>query len=307
LTGDIDFTLGNLQVETEDGHLTASLSLGNGLTLLGSKLVGNREGMLELIFENPRLQYEAVPPGVAELAGGDSDIDHIGASLKIQLKNLPRDTFLTATFAKELGEIIQNSEGKLDLLAQSMEQPVRILEEDVAFLVEVGKNSITNDDLGDAEVTLEVSRSWYESKLAEGKAIFIAKFDDQGNPLTPPQEVTDQCVITREGLAVACRSWFTGAKGGLSGMALMAIELPKVPGPVAELAPLAQSLVRVFHFDATQGEWLIFDPRPAMREANTLEGLLAGQTYWIRISGEQQIILNGQARVLTDGWNVLAW
>jgi hypothetical protein len=308
LTGDIDFTLGNLQVQTDAaGHLTATLRLGEGLSLIESKLVGNAAGMLELIFVNPRLRYEVTPQGVADLAGGDPGISHIGASLDIDLKRLPGNTSLTATFAKELEHLIQDPQFKLELLADSLDQPVRILEEDVAFLVEVGKQNITNDDLGDTRVTLEVSRAWYESKRAEGKAIFIAKFDDQGEPLTPPEEVTDQCQVIGDGSVMACQSRFTGAKGGLSGMALLAIALPKTPGPAADLLPLGDSLVRAFHFDTIRQEWLIYDPRRGFEEANTLESLTPGASYWINVAGARELTLNGQERDLKDGWNVLTW
>ena len=85
--------------------------------------------------------------------------------------------------------------------------------------------------------------------------------------------------------------------------------MPQRPGPNPReaLSSLDRGLVRVFQYDAEAGNWRIFDPRPEMGDANTLENLTPGESYWVGVIGEDGIIRNGQVRNLVDGWNVLVW
>ena len=46
------------------------------------------------------------------------------------------------------------------------------------------------------------------------------------------------------------------------------------------LAPLGESLVRVFHFNNTSKVWTFYDPRPEFEGLNTLSELANGQPYW---------------------------
>jgi hypothetical protein len=80
--------------------------------------------------------------------------------------------------------------------------------------------------------------------------------------------------------------------------------------------PLGDNLVRVFRFNNTSKEWTFHDPRPEFSDANTLDQLVAGQPYWIRVEENQTVELNGQTRNLTcvnpgtpqeDCWNLIVW
>jgi hypothetical protein len=95
-----------------------------------------------------------------------------------------------------------------------------------------------------------------------------------------------------------------GADGGATMQIAQAVE------------PLADNLVRVFRFNNTTKEWTFHDPRPEFAEANTLDQLVEGQPYWIRVTENQTVELNGQSRNLTcinagtpqeDCWNLVVW
>jgi hypothetical protein len=82
------------------------------------------------------------------------------------------------------------------------------------------------------------------------------------------------------------------------------------------VAPLAESLVRVFHFNNNTKEWSFFDPRPEFEQASTLDQFMEGQPYWIRVEADQTVQLGGQQRNLTcvnpgtpqeDCWNLIVW
>ena len=78
------------------------------------------------------------------------------------------------------------------------------------------------------------------------------------------------------------------------------------------LAPLGESLVRVFHFNNTSKVWTFYDPRPEFDGLNTLSELANGQPYWMLVSeGQDNVVLNGQTRNLTcsggDCWNLEVW
>ena len=88
--------------------------------------------------------------------------------------------------------------------------------------------------------------------------------------------------------------------------------------PAAGLAQLieADNLVRVFIFRNSTKDWLFYDPRPAFAAANTLDELLEGKIYWIKISRDQDATLNEKPRNLTcanpgttseNCWNIVVW
>jgi len=88
--------------------------------------------------------------------------------------------------------------------------------------------------------------------------------------------------------------------------------------PASGLAPLidAGNLVRVFLFRNSTKDWLFYDPRPAFAAANTLNELFEREIYWIKVSRDQNAILNGKPRNLTcanpgtpseNCWNLVVW
>ena len=83
----------------------------------------------------------------------------------------------------------------------------------------------------------------------------------------------------------------------------------ELPGALSELG---DNLVAVFYFDNVSKEWSFFDPRDEFAELNTLDGLIAGQAYWMLV-GEAvtEVVLNDRTRDLTcsngDCWNLEVW
>ncbi len=68
---------------------------------------------------------------------------------------------------------------------------------------------------------------------------------------------------------------------------------------------------RVFYFNNLTKDWLFFDPRPEFANSNTLEQLIEGQVYWIKLNKDAVIELNTRIRNLLcfegDCWNQLVW
>ncbi|MFQ6026024.1 MAG: choice-of-anchor Q domain-containing protein [Dehalococcoidia bacterium] len=83
------------------------------------------------------------------------------------------------------------------------------------------------------------------------------------------------------------------------------------------MAPLGDSLVRVFSFDNVTKTWIFVDTRPGFSKANTLDQLVAGSSYWVKVATDQRnVVLNGKSRTLTCGiqnslrencWNQIVW
>jgi hypothetical protein len=73
------------------------------------------------------------------------------------------------------------------------------------------------------------------------------------------------------------------------------------------LAPLEDTLVRVFHFNNSTKEWTFFDTRPEFVFASTLSELVPGQSYCIRLDQDQTVTLEGVTYSLFAGWNLVTW
>jgi hypothetical protein len=89
--------------------------------------------------------------------------------------------------------------------------------------------------------------------------------------------------------------------------------------PIADaLAPLFadDSLDRVFFFNNVTKEWSFYINDPAFSEANDLDELSAGQAYWIKVTMDKSVELNGKSVDLTcvnagtpeeDCWNQIVY
>ena len=305
LDGDFNFTLGSLSIETINGQTTATIDLGGGATITGSKLVGTPEGGMEVILENPRLNYSVGPIDVATLPGGSQMVTQIGAYFSLSLKRMPPGITINSTFDKKIGSVVIDAGTKMDQLAGSLGGNVGDLDEDVAFTIRVEPAVITNDDLGDNHTTLEVSEAWYTTRLSEGKRIFLIKFNDAGDALPPPLDVTGECA-TKEG-RVACTGVFAGNQSGFSAFALVALSVASPTDIAEDLKPIEDNVVRVWHFSNATKSWSFYDPRPAFAAVSSIEKLATGQVYWVWAKEDQALILNGRERSLFTGWNVLVW
>jgi len=78
------------------------------------------------------------------------------------------------------------------------------------------------------------------------------------------------------------------------------------------VAPIGDSLVRVFNFNNATKVWTFYDPRPEFAAANTITELVGGEIYWINVTEAQTgVLLNNNSRDLTcsggNCWNQLSW
>jgi len=216
--GDLNFTLGNLEVTTVAGQTVVLITLDQaaGLSITGSAmLIGTAGGGIDLNIENPKLVLLLSAQDVSDLPGGSATVTQIGGNLVLDIINLPDGASLAVTFAKDPSVFIDDAAAKFSLLAENINRETGNLADDLAFVVNVKKTGITNDDLGDTQITLEVSQQWFDERRALDLSILFAKFDDNGNPVLPALDVTDSCASTGNG-TVVCKGNFTGAQGGLS-------------------------------------------------------------------------------------------
>ena len=84
-------------------------------------------------------------------------------------------------------------------------------------------------------------------------------------------------------------------------------------GPITDIedlnATLGDGLVAIFHFGNDTKEWTFYDP--LLQEDSSLEFLAPGEVYYIRVSEDTEVILNGETRYLScrddNCWNQLVW
>ena len=230
ITGDLDFVLGSLTVESTDGEGTATIDLGSGLSVVGDvSLEVTAEG-INVEIEDPQLVFEPEAPDAATLIGGSENVTQIGLSLNLELENLPDGASVSVQFAKDASAFVEDAGTVFSLAALGVGGEIEDLEQDVAFVVKITKSVITNQDLGTNTMVMEVSKAWYDQKLAEGKGIFITKIDDEGNVFTL------QAACDASGDPVSCTVEFTGAASGLSIFVLVAVVSLPTPTPVPPTA-----------------------------------------------------------------------
>ena len=239
IVGDVDLTVGNITVDTTDGAGTGEIVLAEGLKVVGEVTLVAEEGVLDIVFEETRLIVEPEAPPAAELAGGSAVVTHIDVSFDVGLETLPEGASLEIEFAKTADTFVEDiGEETAAIFTLAAEQvlgrgrgvvadPV----EDIAFVVRVTRVGIENTDLGDNTITMEVSRGWYESRLAQGKTVVITKIADDGT--VTAAEPT--CVVTGE-IAI-CQVTLTGDAGGFSIFAVIAVVQPPTPTPTPTPTP----------------------------------------------------------------------
>ena len=226
---DFNIALGNLTLETTDGQGTAAIDLGEGLSVEGDVALEVTEGGIDVVMERPTLKLAPQAPDTTLLEGGSESVTQIGVDFQVGLSNLPDGASLSVQFAKDASAFVDNPGATFQLAAQAAGGTIENEAEDVAFLVNVTRSGITNQDLGDNTVAMTVSKAWYDQKLAEGKFISITKIDDSGNVFFESTPII--CVVS--GDSVTCTADLTGDAGGFSIFTLIAI----VPSPEATATP----------------------------------------------------------------------
>ncbi len=87
---------------------------------------------------------------------------------------------------------------------------------------------------------------------------------------------------------------------------------PPAPAPpstdAAEgLALLGENLIRAWNLDNATKSWAFYDPEPAFAALGSLDRLVDGLVYWVRLKVDQTAVLNGKERTLFEGWNLIPW
>ena len=54
-------------------------------------------------------------------------------------------------------------------------------------------------------------------------------------------------------------------------------------------------------------DWSLYDSRPVFASANTVQEIVTGRIYWVKVRENQTVTLNGRERVLYSGWNLVTW
>ena len=89
-------------------------------------------------------------------------------------------------------------------------------------------------------------------------------------------------------------------------------------------APLGSNLLWVAHFDNATRQWSVYDPNgffspdllllapgmstPTPAEIGALTHSVSGKLYWVKVSQEQTVTLQGATRTLyAEGLNPVSW
>lgn len=70
-----------------------------------------------------------------------------------------------------------------------------------------------------------------------------------------------------------------------------------------QLAGIMDELVIVWDYNG--GDWRFYDP--ADEAGSTLETLVAGSGYWMKVTEDVELIFGGTSYQLTEGWNNIGW
>ncbi len=242
VVGALNATLGSLSLETTDGTGTATIDLGAGLSVEAGVDLEVTDTGIDVVLQDPQLLLSPETPDAESLAGGSDSVTDIGVDFQVGLDNLPDGASLSVQFAKEPEAFVDRPGVIFQFAAQEVGGIIEDPQEDIAFLVGVTKEGITNDDLGTNVITMTVSKAWYDQLQAEGKDMFITKLDDQGNVFT----VMATSVV--KGDIVECTAEFTDEAGGFSSFVLVSIVggqgqamAPPSPTPVPAIVAIPTS------------------------------------------------------------------
>ncbi len=218
-SGSISSTVGNLQLDITDGAGTAKILIDEAVSITGPATLGSDTDAVQVQIDDPQLAFSPAAP--EEFGGGGGLVTQVGADFGVAMNTLPDDIGLTAEFIEDVAEV-PDAVTSFQLAASDSGGEIEDPESDIAFVVVVDKQGVSNDQLGDNTVTLTVSRAWYENRLMSGKSIFITKVGDDGAVHTSAAT----CEV--DGEIVRCTAVFTGDAGGFSLFGVVALR------PVAE-------------------------------------------------------------------------
>jgi len=232
ITGAVDLVVGNVTIETVDGVGTGEIQVSKGLKIVGDVTLVPRDGQLGIEFANPVLVVEPEAPDAAQLTGGSDEVTTIDVSFNVGLEELPEGASLEIEFAKDPSAFLADVGAIFKVAAETAIPGGAVAnDEDIAFVVQVTKTNITNDQLGSNTLAMEVDAAWVASRQAQGKTIVISKIDDEGNVFSS----IAPCSIS--GAVATCTVTFSGAAGGFSVFAVFAVRVAPTPTPTPTDVP----------------------------------------------------------------------
>ena len=225
IRGDLSLVFGNVSLETTDGNGTASIELGDGLSVRANAILSVTDDAFKVVMEDVRLLLLAEAPDVADLVGGSDNVTEIGAEFDMGLTRLPDGASLSVQFARDVSAIVDDSDERVRQAASKVGGSIANVAADVAFAVSVNKIGITNSDLGDNSVSLTVSKAWHDQMVAQGKQIVISKIADEGDVFSS----LATCALSDD--TAICAAEFVGEASGFSSFVLMAVTGASQPSP----------------------------------------------------------------------------
>ncbi len=227
----LNSSIGNLSLDISNGSGTATLAIDDYVSIVGDALLTTGDSSVDVRIEDPQLMF--MPPSPVPFSSARGLVTSVGAEFGVGMVGLPNAIGLDAQFVSDLTQVPE-AMAAFQLAALDAGGQIDDLVSDIAFVVVVDKESVTNDQLGSNSVTLTVSRAWYDDRLASGKEIFITKVGDDGLPYSLPAS----CEVL--GGAARCSVTFTGAASGFSSFGMVAlsqISPTATPEPTATPQP----------------------------------------------------------------------
>lgn len=256
-TGTLVAIVGNLTVDITNGSGEATITVDDHISITGTASLGTGPDSLQVQITDPQLTFDPDPP--EGFAGAGGLVTAVGASFGVEMASLPGSIGLTAEFFDDPADV-PDSVISFQFAAAGSSGEIEDPASDIAFIVVVNKEGVTNEELGDNAVTLTVSKAWYDSRIASGKEIFITKVGDDGVPHGAP------AVCEVVGDVASCSVLFTGDASGFSLFGVSAVS------PIQAIRTAVPSPTAVVGATTTPGPTQQPSPTPAAVPTPTSDG-----------------------------------
>ena len=110
IVGELDVTIGDLTLETEDSEGTATLQLDDELRIESDVTLEVGEDDLDVVLTDPVLVLEPEAPDAEALTGGSDEVRQLAVKFKTPLNNLREGASLEVEFAKEASAFAEDDD-----------------------------------------------------------------------------------------------------------------------------------------------------------------------------------------------------
>ena len=110
IVGELDVTIGDLTLETEDGEGTATLQLDDELRIESDVTLEVGEDNLDVVLTDPVLVLEPEAPDAEARTGGSDEVRQLAVKFKTPLNNLREDASLEVEIAKEASAFAEDDD-----------------------------------------------------------------------------------------------------------------------------------------------------------------------------------------------------